>query len=83
MVTGGTPPSAADCNHALHQPTAEVSYNDKQMLRLTMPVQYYNTLEDFREPVAEAGSGLRRIAAVAKPADAMAAGSSAAAIEGG
>ena len=46
-------------------------------------VQYYNTMAAFREPAAEAGRRLRRLAAAAVPTDAMAAGSAEAALEGG
>jgi hypothetical protein len=46
-------------------------------------LQYYNTLEGFRDPAAEAGRRLRRLAAAAVPADAMAAGTAEAALEGG
>lgn len=48
-----------------------------------MLVQYYNTMEDFRDPAAEAGRRLRRLAAAAVPTDSMAAGSAEAALEGG
>jgi hypothetical protein len=56
--------------HATHQPS-------------TVLVQYFNTMEDFRDPAAEAGRRLRRLAAAAAPTDSMAAGSAEAALEGG